>query len=182
MRQTSRGTEPVDGASLTIRLREQHDVSTLREADTGTSATPPELVAAIRAVQRNEFDRARTHIAEARAELERAAAATEGHGVVRHAGFVQDAQKEYAEANLTLAFVEGGPLPTADDLGVDAPAYLNGMAEAASELRRQVLDVLRAGDADRAEDLFAAMGSRTRRDFKRTEVLQAEIAKEEAES
>ena len=112
---------------------------------------------AIRAVQRNEFDRARTHIAEARAELERAAAATEGHGVVRHAGFVQDAQKEYAEANLTLAFVEGGPLPTADDLGVDAPAYLNGMAEAASELRRQVLDVLRAGDADRAEDLFAAM-------------------------
>jgi translin len=112
---------------------------------------------AIRAVQRNEFAAARVHIAEAKAELDRAADATEGHGVVRHAGFLQDAQKEYAEANLTLAFVEGGPLPTADDLGVDAAAYLNGMAEAASELRRQVLDLLRAGDADRAEDLFAAM-------------------------
>ena len=112
---------------------------------------------AIRAVQRNEFDAARVHIAEAKAELDRATAATEGHGAVRHAGFLLDAQKEYAEANLTLAFVAGGPLPTADDLGVEAPAYLNGMAEAASELRRQVLDLLRAGHTDRAEELFGVM-------------------------
>ena len=37
------------------------------------------------------------------------------------------------------------------------PAYLNGMAEAASELRRHVLDCLRAGDCARAEELFATM-------------------------
>jgi translin len=111
----------------------------------------------IRAVQRHEFDVARAHIDEAAALLARASDATDGHGVVRHAGFLQDAQKEFAEANLTLAFVEGGPLPTAGELGVDAPAYLNGMAEAASELRRQVLDLLRAGDPGRAEALFAVM-------------------------
>ncbi|MFA5883080.1 MAG: haloacid dehalogenase [Acidimicrobiia bacterium] len=112
---------------------------------------------AIRAVQRHEFEDARAHIADAAAQLDRAAAATADQGSVRHAGFLQDAYKEYAEANLTLAFIEGGPLPTAEDLGVDAPAYLNGMAEAASELRRQVLDLLRAGDADRAEELFGVM-------------------------
>jgi translin len=112
---------------------------------------------AIRAVQRHEFDAAREHIDAAGIQLARAADATAGHGAVRHAGFLQDAQKEYAEANLTLAFVEGGPLPTAEALGVDAPAYLNGMAEAASELRRQVLDLLRTGDAERAEALFAVM-------------------------
>ena len=112
---------------------------------------------AIRAVQRHEFDDARAHIADARAHLDRAAAATADQGSVRHAGFLQDAYKEYAEANLTLAFIEGGPLPAADELGVDAPSYLNGMAEAASELRRQVLDLLRAGDADRAEELFGVM-------------------------
>lgn len=111
----------------------------------------------IRAVQRREFDVARAHIAEAAEQLARADAATADQGTVRHAGFLHDAKKEYAEANLTLAFVEGTALPTAADLGVDAPAYLNGMAEAASELRRQVLDLLRAGDPDGAEDLFAVM-------------------------
>ena len=34
-------------------------------------------------------------------------------------------------------------MPTADELGVEVQAYLNGMAEAASELRRQALDSLR---------------------------------------
>jgi translin len=112
---------------------------------------------AIRAVQRHEFGPARAHIDEAAALLAEAAGATADQGAVRYAGFLADAQKEFAEANLTLAFVEGTPLPSAADLGVDAPAYLNGMAEAASELRRQVLDLLRAGDPGRAEDLFAVM-------------------------
>lgn len=112
---------------------------------------------AIRAVQRRELDVARVRIDEAAALLAEAEAATHEQGAVRHAGFLQDAHKEYAEANLTLAFVTGGPLPTTSDLGVDAPAYLNGMAEAASELRRQVLDLLRADDLARAEELFAVM-------------------------
>jgi translin len=111
----------------------------------------------VRAVHRREFDRARGHIAEAAALLTEAHDATIEHGDVRHAGFLHDAQKEYAEASLTLAFVEGGPLPTAKDLGVDAAAYLNGMAEAASELRRQVLDLLRADEPAAAEALFEVM-------------------------
>jgi translin len=48
-------------------------------------------------------------------------------------------------------------MPTAEELGVPVASYLNGMAEAASELRRQVLDLLRAGDSARAEELFATM-------------------------
>jgi translin len=48
-------------------------------------------------------------------------------------------------------------LPAAEELGVPVASYLNGMAEAASELRRQVLDLLRAGDSERAEDLFSTM-------------------------
>jgi len=112
---------------------------------------------AIRAVQRREFDTARAHIDDAAALLAQADAATVDHGAVRYAGFLHDAHKEFAEAHLTLAFVEGTPIPTADEIGVDAPAYLNGMAEAASELRRQVLDLLRAGDPDRAEELFSLM-------------------------
>ena len=42
-------------------------------------------------------------------------------------------------------------------LGVEVQAYLNGMAEAASELRRQVLDCLRLDENDDAERLFKVM-------------------------
>ncbi len=108
-------------------------------------------------MHRREFDVARDHIAEAVALLEEAAAATDDHPDVRFAGFLHDAQKEFVEANLTLAFVEGTPAPPITALGVEVPAYLNGMAEAASELRRQVLDCLRRGDVGAAESLFGVM-------------------------
>ena len=42
-------------------------------------------------------------------------------------------------------------------IGVDVAPYCNGLAEAASELRRQLLDRLRAGELDRAEELMSAM-------------------------
>ncbi|MBV8951375.1 MAG: haloacid dehalogenase, partial [Actinobacteria bacterium] len=104
-----------------------------------------------------EFDVARGHIASARALLDEAARATEHHHDVRYAGFLHDAQKEFAEANLTLAFVRGGALPAPDELKVEIPAYLNGMAEAASEMRRHLLDCLRAGQLQRAEGLLRVM-------------------------
>ena len=74
-----------------------------------------------------------------------------------HAGYTQDACKEYAEAALTLALVQGRPLPPALALGVEPAAYLNALAEAASELRRFLLDGLRKGEMDEGERLLAAM-------------------------
>jgi translin len=112
---------------------------------------------AIRAVHRREFPEARMLIAEAAAFLAEADAALEGHDDVRYAGFLHDAKKEFAEANLTFAFVAAQPMPAADELRVEVPAYLNGMAEAASELRRQVLDCLRREDLAQAERLLGVM-------------------------
>jgi translin len=116
-----------------------------------------ECALAIRAVHRQGLDEARRHLAAAGEALADAATATADHPAVREAGYVHDAQKEFAEANLTLAFVTHTAVPAAADLPVEAPAYLNGMAEAASELRRAVLDRLRDNDADEAEHLFAVM-------------------------
>jgi translin len=112
---------------------------------------------AIRAVQRREFYPARELIAEAAAFLAEADAALAGHPDVRYAGSLHDAKREFAEANLTLAFVSGQALPRPDELRVEMPAYLNGLAEAASELRRQVLDCLRREDLAEAESLLALM-------------------------
>jgi len=73
------------------------------------------------------------------------------------AGYVQDAMKEFAEASLTLAIVAGRSLPGPGDLGIEDAPYLNALAESASELRREVLDRLRADELERAERLLAAM-------------------------
>lgn len=113
--------------------------------------------AAIRAVQREEFATSERLIADAAAHLARADAAVAGHPDVRHGGYLHDAKKEFAEAHLTLAFVRGDAMPTAAAIGVDTPAYLNGMAEAASELRRHTLDCLRVDRLERAEELLAVM-------------------------
>ena len=112
---------------------------------------------AIRAVHRREFREARELIAVAAAYLAEAESALGEHADVRYAGFLNDAKKEFAEANLTLAFVAGLPMPTAAELGVDVQPFLNGMAEAASELRRQVLDCLRRDEGAEAERLLAVM-------------------------
>ncbi len=73
------------------------------------------------------------------------------------AGPLHDAEKEYAEARLTAALVSGAPLPTPGELGVRSGAWLNGLCEAASELRRYLLDRLRAGEMAEADRLLAVM-------------------------
>ena len=80
-----------------------------------------------------------------------------GHDQVYHAGFVLDAQKEYCEASLTLAMVQGTPLPGPEDLLVEDASWLNGLGEAVGELRRYILDLLRHGDCSEAEPLLGPM-------------------------
>jgi translin len=136
-------------------LEEKHDA---REITLNASRRAIRACAsAIRAVHRREFLEARELIAEAAAFLGEADAAIDGHYDVRYGGSLHDAKKEFAEANLTLAFVSGQPIPSADELRVEPPAYLNGLAEAASELRRQVLDCLRRGELEEAENLLSVM-------------------------
>ena len=76
---------------------------------------------------------------------------------VGHSGFLHDAEKEYTEARAVAALVAGGSMPTPAELGVSASAWMRGVAEAASELRRHLLDRLREGDVEHGESLLAAM-------------------------
>ncbi len=119
---------------------------------------------AIRAVHRLDQDLARELIERSQAALREGLEAVGDHPDVRFAGYLQDAQKEYAEANLTLALVSGERLPGPADLGVEDAPYLNGMAEAIGEGRRRILDLLRTGEVDEAgrlldelEDLYGVL-------------------------
>jgi len=94
---------------------------------------------------------------EAGAALRQAQDALAPHPALVGSGPLHDAAKEYAEARLTAAMVAGVPLPSPRDLEVPAAAWLNGLAEAASELRRHLLDRLREGDVSRGEALLAVM-------------------------
>lgn len=112
---------------------------------------------AIRAIHRHEFDRARATLEDARALVEELNQGTHTEPDVYWTGYVQDAQKEFAEAHITLALVQELPLPTPDQLTVEDAPYLNGMAEAASELRRYILDLVRHGHLGEGDRLLETM-------------------------
>jgi translin len=58
---------------------------------------------------------------------------------------------------LTYVLVRNEPLPTPDDLMVEPATYVNGLAEAASELRRHILDIIRHHHTEESERLLDAM-------------------------
>jgi translin len=111
----------------------------------------------IRAVHRLDAPRAAALADEAETALRNAQAELAPFPAVAHAGFLHDAEKEYAEARFTIAMVAGGPLPSVGELAVAGPSWLRGLAEAASELRRFALDRLRDGDLAQAERLLGVM-------------------------
>lgn len=112
---------------------------------------------AIRAVHRGDADTLARELDASERCLREAQDAVRDQPMVRHAGFLHDAEKEYAEAQLTVALVAGDTVPSHLDVDVMAHSWMRGLAEAASELRRNVLDRLRGDDLDTAQELLGAM-------------------------
>ncbi len=111
----------------------------------------------IRATHRDERDEARALLAEAKKIVDAIRADLTTYPDLYHAGYTQDALKEFAEANIVLALVADEPLPEPEALGVEYAAYLNGLGEAASEMRRRCLDIIRNDHSAEAERLLEAM-------------------------
>lgn len=111
----------------------------------------------IRAVHREEWEVAGRLLADAEEAAKRLINGVQPHANLYFAGYTQDALKEYVEANLTLALVRNQPLPDPDTLGVEQNTWLNGLAEAATELRRRILDIIRHGHSEEAERLLEEM-------------------------
>ena len=112
---------------------------------------------AIRAVHRNEKEVALQKLSETGALAEELNANLAEYPDLYFSGYTQDALKEYAEARLVYALVYEDDLPTAEDLNMPANTYIKGLAEAATEMRRRCLDIMRQGRPDEAEPLLAIM-------------------------
>jgi translin len=111
----------------------------------------------IRATHRQEFQAAAELLAQAAALIAEMTLDLRDHQDIFFAGFVQDAQKEYAEAAAFAALTGGHALPDALELSIGWAPYLNGLGETVGELRRYVLDQLRRGNLDAGEVFLRAM-------------------------
>ena len=112
---------------------------------------------AIRAVHRGAFDDAKELIKKGDARLRDADHIQRSSPSIFNAGFMNDARKEFTEANVTLAVISGADIPSINDLKVDAAAYINGMAEVIGELRRYILDALRRDAIDGCQEFMNIM-------------------------
>jgi translin len=111
----------------------------------------------IRASHRDEWAEAERLLGEAERVAGDLHAAVSPYPDLFFTGYTQDAMKELAEAHVTLAVARGTPAPGPEEIGVEYAAYLNGLAEAAGELRRRALDKSRGGHNAESERLLAAM-------------------------
>lgn len=110
----------------------------------------------IRAVHRREWETTDAKLVIIQEGAGQLRATVAEYADLYHAGYTQDALKEVAEAFITAAIIRNQPLPTPESLAIEHATYLNGLAEAATELRRFILDILRRkdGDSDEAERLL----------------------------
>lgn len=111
----------------------------------------------IRAVHRHELSQAAKMLAHARQDAEAMVVSLADHPDLYHAGYTQDALKELVEAHLVYALVADTALPLPADLHVTGATYLKGMSEAATEMRRFVLDLMRRNQVAEAEPYLVVM-------------------------
>lgn len=111
----------------------------------------------IRATHREEFDEAEKLLDQAKQFAAAMKADIANHPALYYTGYTQDALKELTEACVVLAIVCDRPIPSPAEIEVDEAAYLNGLAEAASELRRRCLDLIRQERNAEAERMLMAM-------------------------
>ncbi len=106
---------------------------------------------AIRAIHREDWHTADELRTTAHEQVKALREATAVYPQIYHSGYTQDCLKEYVEMEHTYALVRHRPLLSPQELDVEEAAWLNGLAEAATELRRRILDIIRHDHSDEAE-------------------------------
>lgn len=145
-----------DGIVEDLRARAQamHEA---REATLVQTRTLGQLAAkSIRHVHRHQFTEAEGLLEEAKAVAVRARAILAPFPELNPA-YLHDTEKEMVEAAAVLAIVHDRPYPTPQELGAQVMSYLNGLGEAASEVRRFALDEMRRGHTEAAERILGHM-------------------------
>ena len=99
----------------------------------------------IRAIHKGNLEEAKNSMAEARINLDKAREVLKDHSDIRHAGFVDNAEQEYAEATNVFSITTRHEVLSPEEIGVDLANYLSGLGDVTGELRRHILDLIREG-------------------------------------
>lgn len=144
---------------ISERIRQSFDMRTMaRDQALAQARTLTRYCAnAIRAAHREEHQQALENLDQARQLAEGLRTNLAQYPDLYYAGYTQDALKEYAEASIFFALMTNAPLPAPEELHLEYATYLLGLAEAAGELRRRCLDILRHGHSMEAERLLTHM-------------------------
>jgi len=138
--------------------QQMEEISQLRD---GTLSRSRRLIRdcahSIRAMHRHELATAEEMLAAARRDAQAMVEPLADHPELYHVGYTQDALKELVEAHLLYAFITGGPLPAPAELAVTGATYLKGLTEAATEMRRFALDLMRQDRVEEADPYLEMM-------------------------
>ena len=149
--------ETLDGIVDEI-TQQMEEISQLRD---GTLSRSRRLIRdcahSIRAMHRHELATAEEMLAAARRDAQAMVEPLADHPELYHVGYTQDALKELVEAHLLYAFITGGPLPAPAELAVTGATYLKGLTEAATEMRRFALDLMRQDRVEEADPYLEMM-------------------------
>ena len=139
--------------------QQMEEISQLRD---GTLSRSRRLIRdcahSIRAMHRHELAKAEEMLAAARRDAQAMVEPLADYPDLYHAGYTQDALKELVEAHLLYAFITGGRAGDASQTwGLPGAAYLKGLTEAATEMRRFALDLMRQDRVEEADPYLEMM-------------------------
>jgi len=112
---------------------------------------------AIRCVHRKDFGKALRLVNEAYSTLREIRKLLKDHQDVRHAGFVDDAEQEFAEAKCIYSLISRHEILSHEDVDVNPVNYLAGLGDTTGELRRHILDLIRSGTPEKGEYFLEMM-------------------------
>jgi len=112
---------------------------------------------AIAATHRGDRSSADELLTNARDALATLTEAVKAEPHLADSGIILSAYQEYGEALVVQALIRDGKLLTPEELSIPYKPYLAALADAAGELRRHTLDLIRADEVDRAEQALKFM-------------------------
>ncbi|MGA2973529.1 MAG: hypothetical protein ABSE39_13040 [Candidatus Bathyarchaeia archaeon] len=112
---------------------------------------------AIIQVHRGKLGEATKTLNEAKRALDELQNLLTAHAELPQFGQVLVAFQEYTEAKLLFHLKKNGTIASLHEVGTSSTAYLLGMLDFIGEIRRMILDALRHGDADLAQNLLTKM-------------------------
>jgi len=108
-------------------------------------------------MHQKKYEKARKTIENAKEIISELQGSAKENPDIIYSGMFSAALQEYAEANIFQGLIQEARFVTPNEIKVPALDYVLGLADVIGEYRRLVLDALREGDAEKAEEHLKTM-------------------------